>query len=106
MVMMSRNLLVSTVSLTAMMAMITFVVLLIILFFKTPYKRLEAESASNPNISSSSSSHSLTATSGYGSEVASRHTNSSNSTRTHSTVPPRGERESPEAESDIEQCRL
>lgn len=96
----------STVSLTAAMVLLSFVVLLIILFFNTPYKRLEAESASNPNISSSSSSHSLTATSGYGSEIASRNnTTSSRSSRTRAMVLPTDEK-MVKADSDIEQCHL
>lgn len=98
-----------SISLTGMMALLTFVVLLIIIFFKTPYKRLEAESASNPDISNASSSHSLTATSGYGSEVVSRNnTTTSNSSKTRVTVLAKDEAKeaATEADSDVEQCRL
>lgn len=99
-----------TVSLTGMMALLTFVVLLIIIFFKTPYKRLEAESASNPDISNASSSHSLTATSGYNSEVISRNnTTASNSSKTQVTVLGKDEAKetaATEEDSDVEQCRL
>ncbi|KAK4312128.1 hypothetical protein Pmani_016421 [Petrolisthes manimaculis] len=64
-----------TVSLCAIMSLLTFVVVLIIVFFNTPYKRLEAERAqSNTNVSSSSSSSSSSTphSSGYSSENASR----------------------------------
>lgn len=81
-----------------MMVMLSIVVLLLIIFFKTPYKRLDAEtSSSNHNLSSSSSSHSLTATSGYSSEITSRNTNSH---------PKDGGKEAKGDESDVEQCRL
>lgn len=65
----------------AMMGLITFVVILVILFFDTPYKRQEAEvanTASNPP-SISSSSHSLTATSGYASTERASATGTSSS---------------------------
>lgn len=100
----------------AIMGMLCFVVILVIIFFNTPYKRLEAEKASSSNISSSSSSHSLTATSGYGSECASRNTTtSSRVSKSRPTVVPEDVTETseagditetPEAGEEYEQCHL
>ncbi|KAK8391780.1 hypothetical protein O3P69_017424 [Scylla paramamosain] len=96
-----------SVSLMAIMGLLSFMVIMIIIFFNTPYKRLEAEKASTSNISSSSSSHSLTATSGYGTEGVSRNTTtSSRVSRNHPTVLPVNITETPEAEEEYEQCHL
>lgn len=94
------------VSLMAIMAMLTFVVLLVIIFFHTPYKRLEAERVSNTNISNSSSSHSLTATSGYGSENASRNTTITSRTSKKRPAVLSEETKTTESEEEIEQCHL
>lgn len=60
-----------TVSLMAIMSLLTVIVSVTILFFNTKYKRQEAENVTTSLTSSnSSSSHSLTATSGYASENA------------------------------------
>ncbi|KAK3875258.1 hypothetical protein Pcinc_019857 [Petrolisthes cinctipes] len=77
-----------TVSLCSIMSLLTFVVVLIIVFFKTPYKRLEAERAqSNTNVSSSSSSSSSTPhSSGYSSENASRGDTTSSRTKKITTL--------------------
>ena len=99
--------LVSAVSLMAIMGLLSFMVILVIIFFNTPYKRLEAEKASTSNISSSSSSHSLTATSGYGSESVSRNTTTSSRVSRHRpTVLPEDVTETPQAEEEYEQCHL
>lgn len=96
-----------SVSLMAIMGMLCFMVILVIIFFNTPYKRLEAEKASTSNISSSSSSHSLTATSGYGSEYASRNTTtSSRVSKSRPTVLPKDVTETSETGEEYEQCHL
>lgn len=87
------------------MGLMSFVVILVIIFFNTPYKRLEAEKISN--ISSSSSTHSLTATSGYGSEIASRTTTaSSRASKNRPTVLIEDMTETTETEQEYEQCHL
>ncbi|KAG0716336.1 hypothetical protein GWK47_009946 [Chionoecetes opilio] len=90
------------------MGLLCFAVILIVIFFNTPYKRLEAERASSTsNISSSSSSHSLNATSGYDSESVSRTTTvSSRVSRNRPTLLPKDEAETTEAEPECEQCHL
>ncbi|MPC11970.1 uncharacterized protein E2C01_004648 [Portunus trituberculatus] len=86
-----------SVSLMAIMGLLSFMVILVIIFFNTPYKRLEAEKASTSNISSSSSNQSLTATSGYGSECVSRNTTTSSRVSRHRpTVLPEDVNETPE----------
>lgn len=70
----------STVSVCAIMSLLTFVVVLIIVFFNTRYKRLEAELAqSNTNISTTSGTP---PSSGYASENASKEGTTSSRTPT------------------------
>ncbi|XP_045126687.1 uncharacterized protein B0416.5-like [Portunus trituberculatus] len=95
-----------SVSLMAIMGLLSFMVILVIIFFNTPYKRLEAEKASTSNISSSSN-QSLTATSGYGSECVSRNTTTSSRVSRHRpTVLPEDVNETPEGGEEYEQCHL
>ena len=91
----------------AIMGLLSFTVIVVVIFFDTPYKRLEAEKASTTNISNSSSSHSLTATSGYGSDIVSKNnTVSSRVSRSRPTVLPEDITETSKTEQEYEQCHL
>lgn len=96
-----------TVSLMVVMSLMSFVVCLVITFFKSPYKRLEAERISrSSNTSISSSFQSLSVTSGYASQHG---TDTSSSTRLSDRSPDieaTVEDKEDDQEPDFEQCHL
>ncbi|XP_042204435.1 solute carrier family 49 member A3-like [Homarus americanus] len=97
-----------TVSLMAIMGLLTFAVTLTIVFFHTPYKRLEAERASTSLTTSTSSVHSLTATSGYASEniCGTDSSTSSRNSEKRKTVGVVEEWEAEDYDPEIEQSHL